>query len=155
MPAFQLNEQSISLGQLFGNEGDVLTNNIINACSIEESIALFSSFIIQKIKDVPAKYQLIEKVIHSDAISRDFSAKNLALSERQFERNFKDYTGFSLQKYTKIKRFEQVFGYLQHTKNKENLTEIAYRFGYYDQAHFNHDFKEFTGRSPKDFIMFM
>ncbi|MDO4726536.1 MAG: AraC family transcriptional regulator, partial [Porphyromonadaceae bacterium] len=55
---------------------------------------------------------------------------------------------FSLRKYTKIKRFEQVFRYLQHTKNKENLTEIAYRFGYYDQAHFNRDFKEFTNLSP-------
>lgn len=148
IPAFQLNEQSISLGQLFGNEGDRLTDNIINAPTIEESIALFSSFIIQKIKELPAKYQLIEKIVHSDAIFRDFSAKNLALSERQFERNFKDYTGFSLRKYTKIKRFEQVYNALRSAQNIDNLTQFALQYDYYDQAHFNRDFKEFTNLSP-------
>lgn len=72
----------------------------------------------------------------------------MALSERQFERNFKDYTGFSLRKYTKIKRFEQVYNELRSAQNIDNLTQFALQYDYYDQAHFNRDFKEFTNLSP-------
>ncbi len=33
-----------------------------------------------------------------------------------------------------------------------DLTELAYEQGYYDQAHFIHDFKSYTGNPPSQFI---
>lgn len=36
-------------------------------------------------------------------------------------------------------------------KQYTNLTALAYDAGYYDQAHFIKDFKEFVGISPKQF----
>jgi AraC-like DNA-binding protein len=32
--------------------------------------------------------------------------------------------------------------------SNETLTRIAYGCGYYDQAHFNREFKEYTGLTP-------
>jgi AraC-like DNA-binding protein len=32
-----------------------------------------------------------------------------------------------------------------------SLTEVAYENEYFDQSHFNRDFKEFTGVNPKEF----
>jgi hypothetical protein len=32
-----------------------------------------------------------------------------------------------------------------------NLTDLAYEFGYTDQAHFIHDFKAFTNKTPREF----
>ncbi|RRD60767.1 helix-turn-helix domain-containing protein [Tannerella forsythia] len=149
IPATALSGQRISLQDLFSYEGERLTEKILNSQTLTEVVGLFSNFLIQKATDLPLKYQSVERWLsQTNFLSRDVSMKNICLSQRQFERNFKEFTGFSLRKYIKIKRFKQVFRYLQSTKNKENLTEIAYRFGYYDQAHFNRNFKEFTNLSP-------
>jgi AraC-like DNA-binding protein len=34
------------------------------------------------------------------------------------------------------------------------LTEIAHTCGYFDQAHFNHEFREFAGMSPGELATF-
>ena len=34
----------------------------------------------------------------------------------------------------------------------ESLTALAHEFGYTDQAHFIHDFREFTGLRPSDYL---
>jgi AraC-like DNA-binding protein len=33
-----------------------------------------------------------------------------------------------------------------------NLTSIAYEFGYFDQSHFIRDFKNFSGITPSEYI---
>ena len=33
----------------------------------------------------------------------------------------------------------------------QSLTALAYEYGYVDQAHFIHDFKEFADRTPGEF----
>ena len=37
-------------------------------------------------------------------------------------------------------------------KETDSITKIAYESDYFDQAHFNKDFKEFTGISPTAFL---
>lgn len=155
IPATALGGQRISLQDLFGYEGEQLTEKILKSSTLFEFAHILSNFLMQKANDLSSKYQSVEKwLLQTDFLNPHISTMNICLSQRQFERNFKEFTGFSLRKYTKVKRFEQVFRYLQNPKNKENLTEIAYRFGYYDQAHFNRDFKEFTGKSPKLYFKF-
>ena len=33
-----------------------------------------------------------------------------------------------------------------------SLTEIAFKYGYYDQSHFIHDFKQFSGYHPSAYF---
>jgi AraC-like DNA-binding protein len=50
----------------------------------------------------------------------------------------------------RIVRFQSALQHLigSHT---DSLTDITYRAGYYDQAHFIREFKEFTGQVPSHF----
>jgi transcriptional regulator GlxA family with amidase domain len=72
------------------------------------------------------------------------------LSRRQFERNFKACSGFSPKLYTRIIRFQAAAK--EYGMQYQSLTDIAYRCGYYDQSHFIHDFKEFSGFHPKEYF---
>jgi AraC-like DNA-binding protein len=77
-------------------------------------------------------------------------AANACLSHSQFRRRFKEEIGMSPKEYSKIVRIKNVSEILSQKPNLK-LTELAYEFGYYDQAHFIKDFKSVMGTSPKHF----
>ena len=70
---------------------------------------------------------------------------------RQLERKFKKQIGISPKQLGKVIRLQTALKILLNDE-AENLTSIAYKSEYYDQAHFIKDFKEFTGINPKEFL---
>jgi AraC-like DNA-binding protein len=74
-------------------------------------------------------------------------AKKCSLSQKQFERRFKSFSGFNPKLYSRILRFKNSF--LQY--NDPSYTKMALDLGYYDQAHFINDFKQFSGFSPRNY----
>jgi AraC-like DNA-binding protein len=71
-------------------------------------------------------------------------------SARQLERQFDGATGVSPKALARAIRFDAIRSRLMF-KPDANLTELAYEFGYADQAHFIHDFKAFTNKTPSEY----
>ncbi|HTM92441.1 MAG TPA: helix-turn-helix domain-containing protein, partial [Flavisolibacter sp.] len=84
-----------------------------------------------------------------NATSVKLLANNNFLSVRQFERKFKEFSGFSPKLFLRITRFNSL---LNKTFLSKSLTQIAYEFGYHDQSHFIHDFRKFSGHNPKEYF---
>lgn len=70
------------------------------------------------------------------------------LTIRQMERRFKEDVGFSPKSLSKLYRFRKA---LEEIKRGTSLTEIAFKCGYYDQAHLCNEFKKYTGSVPTSF----
>ena len=70
-------------------------------------------------------------------------------SERSLERYFREYIGLSPKFYTRIIRFSHVFKLVDSPD--DNLTQLSYMAGYYDQPHFIRNFQEFTGEDPSKY----
>ena len=66
------------------------------------------------------------------------------------ERKFMMVIGMSPKQLSRVVRLQATLKMLEQ-KQFTSLTSLAYENGYYDQAHFIKDFKEFTGHSPKSF----
>jgi AraC-like DNA-binding protein len=77
-------------------------------------------------------------------------AQQCAVSHSQFERHFKQLTGISPKTFARLVRFEAIRDSLTRMPTL-SLVDLAYRYGYTDQAHFIHDFKAFAGRTPGAF----
>jgi AraC-like DNA-binding protein len=77
-------------------------------------------------------------------------AAMLGLFVRQLERRFKEGTGLPPKAFARLVRFSRVSERLEHHPD-ESLTELAFEFGYADQAHFNREFRTFAGVSPGRF----
>lgn len=131
-----------------------ITEKLDNAQSHAERVSILSGYFIEKLSrakpDTVIQQLLLNGILQPDT-DVQFYAHNLHLTERQLQRRFKQHVGISLKKYQRILSFEQVLRELQETEYG-SLTDLAYRRGYYDQAHFNRDFKEFSGITPYQFV---
>jgi AraC-like DNA-binding protein len=81
-----------------------------------------------------------------ESLSKEFN-----ISARQLERKFSSAVGLSPKFFTRIIRFQNIFRLVQN-KQINSLTMLSYESGYYDQAHFIKDFKEFSGINPRSFF---
>lgn len=75
-------------------------------------------------------------------------ADEMAMSERNLRRVFKEVTGLSFKKFQNIKRFNRIFNSLM-SGNEKLFKEMVFNDYYYDQSHFIKDFKSFTGYTPE------
>lgn len=83
-------------------------------------------------------------------ISVEALTDKVGISCRQLVRRFDKCIGLSPKELIRITKFISSLDVINNSKNK-SLTEIAFDSGYYDQAHFIHDFKEFSGMTPTDY----
>ena len=75
----------------------------------------------------------------------------VGLSQRRFIEVFRDQVGLTPKVYYRLRRFQQALRRLE-SSHRDGLAGLALDCGYYDQAHFNHEFKAFSGLSPTTFL---
>lgn len=141
------------LHSALGKKGKELEEKIMLAPDNQARYRILAYYLEKQLRVTPEDDHPVRSavgyVIHA---KRKHSVRELAqqfnISERQFERKFKEYAGFNPKLYMRIIRFEEVCRCYGYTDQK-TLTDIAYECGYYDQSHFIHDFKAFSGYHPK------
>jgi AraC-like DNA-binding protein len=150
LPAEETTNTQLDLQVLLGPEGKFLEEQIMLAVDSVQRVNILSAFLEKQLH----KRQMLEKsmmlavryAIHDGTGSNvnDLASK-FSLSTRQFDRKFKIYSGFSPKMYLRLTRLQNALKQYGHDKS---LTQIAYECGYYDQSHFIHDVKAFTGYHP-------
>ncbi len=155
MPASELNTQVVDMHTLLGRDGMDLEDRIMTAKDNNDRIRIMTAFFEQRIAASNANHiHLPDAVRHVIRTKGQADIRGLAsahnLSLRQFERKFTMYAGFSPKLYSRIIRFQSALN--EYKSVGKSLTEIAYDCGYYDQSHFIHDFKEFSGFHPKAYF---
>ena len=81
---------------------------------------------------------------------RDLTVE-LACSRRYLATQFREHVGLSPKPTARILRFERAVRLLE-TDGEPHLERIALACGYYDQPHFNRDFRAFAGSTPTEFL---
>ncbi len=155
IPVTRLQEKANPIDEVFGEKGKQLEDAVINASSNAERIRIIESFLISRLSE-PQTIDAITKncveVIMRSQGQLDVTelAGGLNTSRRNIERKFISVIGMSPKQLARAVRLQATLKMLEQ-KKFTSLTSLAYENGYYDQAHFIKDFKEFTGMSPKSF----
>lgn len=78
-------------------------------------------------------------------------SSKIGYSHKHLIRLFRDHTGLSPKEFLKIIRFQKAITRIDQPF-AEDWTGIAAASGYYDQAHFIHEFKNYSGFTPARFL---
>ena len=79
----------------------------------------------------------------------DSLVKQANLSNRQFERAFKDRMGVSPKFFSRLVRFGKAW-LLKENNPGLTWTQVAHECNYFDQMHLIRDFKEFAKTNPRE-----
>lgn len=154
LPAPELSNQIIDLKDLLGFEGQLVEEQMMLATTNQQRVRIISAFLsgqLRQSQPPPYIQAAIQYIIQVKGITDvDQVASRFCRSTRQFERTFKEYAGFSPKLFTRITRFHAALDH--YGRLNKSLTQIAHECGYYDQSHFIHDFKEFSGYSPRQYF---
>jgi hypothetical protein len=152
-PMQELSSGTMSGEDIFGSNFHQLYEQL-QPLPFAARVSLFETFLLQRFTAPHTSHQLIFNL--ADGIKNDTGGspfrqlKQLPLSERQIERNFKRYIGICISRFLRVSRFERA-KQLIASEPSRRLTDIAHLAGYFDQSHFISDFKRLTGVSPKNF----
>jgi AraC-like DNA-binding protein len=78
-------------------------------------------------------------------------AAKVNMSQRRFIQLFRDEVGLTPKLFCRVQRFQQVINVVAK-RDVVDWTDVALSCGYFDQSHFNHDFREFSGITPTEYF---
>ena len=78
-------------------------------------------------------------------------AERVGLSQRRFIQIFTAQVGLTPKLFCRVLRFQHAREFVDQAATL-NWRQVALACGYYDQSHLIHDFQEFSGLSPTDYL---
>jgi len=77
--------------------------------------------------------------------------EQVGLSPRRFIQVFSEQVGLTPKLYCRVMRFQEVLGQISK-ESQVDWAALAAAVGYFDQAHFIHDFRAFSGINPSTYL---
>jgi AraC-like DNA-binding protein len=149
--AYELLNQQFRLRDLFGTEIEVLEARLYDLSGQPLSqVEMLDHFFHRRLNDIH-RHDLVQMLVnfiiqHGGRLTIDTLCHEFAYSERNLRRLFRQHVGLSPKQFARIQRIQQATHLI--TLSDRSLSEIALQCGFYDQAHFHHDFVAFTGYTP-------
>lgn len=155
MSAASLIDQPRSAETIWGAAANQLIDQLMGTQTQVGRLRLIQKFLIERLQQ-DSTDGLIEQAMQQQyrargALSIDNLAAKAGLGRRQFERRWKSFSAQTPQDTQGLCRFQHTVRRLALDPSAQIVDAILLH-GYYDQAHFIHDFGKRVGLTPKRFI---
>jgi AraC-like DNA-binding protein len=150
-PLHEFRDDTLSLRDLGNAALLVLEEQIANAVSAADIAALLDGYLLNGMRRLQRENSATDallKKIHRDRGSTPIMswARNAGIDARSLERRFCAATGMTPKQYARVIRFKRSYHSLITTPRQSFATALD---GFYDQSHFNREFRFFTGMAPR------
>ena len=146
----------VTLDCIYNQEADDTWEQLQEAITIKEKFLITENFLYRKLlaegnnrwNVLDALDDVLTKIPNSN-ISE--ICKDHQISRKHLNHLFKENIGISPKVLSSLYRLRTTLTKLTSQK-PDKLTHLAYELEYYDQAHFNNDFKKFTNMTPLEYL---
>jgi AraC-like DNA-binding protein len=166
IPMDELTCRVVELDALLGREADRLIEHMHDAGGTQPtssagtrwdgSLDVLEAWLVRRLADASRPHPAVERawarLVRSHG-STPVSAlvEEAGWSRRHLAARFREEIGLAPKPFARILRFRHAARELVRPDGR-SLAEIALDCGYYDQAHLNRDFREFSGRTPTELM---
>ena len=155
-PVSQLADRVLGLDEAFGQAGLDLEAAVLARGDDEDAaVAEAEAFLLRRRPEPGAEgllaRRIVARILEDRRLMRAESvAEDAGLSLRALQRLFSDHVGASPKWVIRRYRLHEAMARLE-SGDALDLAALALDLGYFDQAHFNRDFKAVLGRPPGDY----
>ena len=155
VPIAEIADREVSAQDLWGVEARDLEGRLADAGDTSTRVRLVEAFLLRQLGRHHQKAD-VEPLVRAvwargGQVQVRELCDDLGLTERSLQRLFASALGVPPKSYARLVRFQNACSRLQRG-GWTSLTQLSLECGYYDQAHFNGDFKAFSGMTPRDFL---
>lgn len=161
LAADELTHQHVGLEDLWGAAGRSLRDRILCAATPQARLQILATCLHTQfrarldagIEQHAAVAVALDRLHRAEQLeSIDELSRQAGISARRLARLFSIEVGLTPKRYARVLRFGRVLQ-IAGTREQVDWQDLAQRCGYFDQAHFIHDFKGFSGLTPREYLM--
>ena len=155
-PLHYYTDNYIPFDNIFNNLAVKTWEQLQEAKTLNEKFLITENFLYQKLLSNKLPNQKLISTIEilfdkNTNLSINEICKQMNISRKHLNNLSKEYTGVSPKMLSSLKRLQTSLKKISSSKPKK-LTNVAYELEYFDQAHFNNDFKRFTNLKPTEYV---
>jgi AraC-like DNA-binding protein len=156
VPAGELHNKIVSLDTLWGPFAAAISEQLWEGRSPEARYRVLERALLERAHGLFDRHPAVADAItlferSNGALSINNVVNRVGLSQRRFIELFWNEVGLSPKRFCRVRRFNDVLRRIEPLTDV-NWTELSLACGYFDQAHFNHDFRAFAGMSPSEYL---
>ncbi len=154
-PAGELSGQHVPLDALWGQEARLLRERLLEAPGPQAKLRALEAMLHERAvrpldRDGAIDFALAAFDAPEGGHTVASVTDSLGLSPKRFIQRFTEQVGLTPKRYCRVRRFQQALAAIEAGR-KVAWAELALACGYYDQAHFIHDFRAFAGMTPTEY----
>lgn len=155
-PLTELADSVVEMDAILGNDFLHLREHLLEQPTPELKISALEKWLSCQMRREPEPHPVVGFAlgqIHTRpqlATIAEIQSKT-GFSNKHFIHLFEKHVGASPKAYARIVKFQHVLAEIEKAR-QISWTDIAYGYGYYDQAHFIKEFRGFSGLNPTAYL---
>jgi AraC-like DNA-binding protein len=152
LPLDELHNLHVSLEDLWGGEAGLLRERLLEAATPQSKLQVLESCLLAQARRPLERHRAVNGAL---ALFRQIHlappiagvSNEIGISSRRLIQLFSAEIGLTPKLFCRVRRFQQALRLIDKAKEFDGAG-LAADCGYFDQAHFIHDFKAFSGMCP-------
>ncbi|MEV4517386.1 helix-turn-helix domain-containing protein [Dactylosporangium sp. NPDC049525] len=157
LPASELRDRWVPVDAVWQRSVDRIRNQVGDLAPAAETLRVLERELRSRLADAPARgLDLVRHAgglleISHGAVPVGALTDAAGVSASHLTAQFKSHVGVTPKRVARIYRFARLILSVD-TLRPVNWSQLAHTAGYFDQAHFSKEFKDFTGHTPMEYL---
>lgn len=156
-PAGELRDRTVALEDLWGRAALDLRDRLLEAADHAARFEILERALLDELaggfdRHGAVGFGLRRFMARPHLTTIAAVSEQIGLSPKRFIQVFRDETGFTPKLFCRIRRFQQALAHMEG-RGRVEWARVALEAGYFDQAHFIHDFRAFSGINPSTYLV--